>query len=198
VSGADAVLPYGLDMDRWGELFADLEAQADVLEQQERAAEVDERVRAEVGATALIDRLRVAVGSAVRVRLDGLLLAGELAGVGPDWILLNEPGGQEAVVPLAAVLGIDGPGRLAAVPGTMDRLQSRLGLRHVLRRIARDRSIVRLAFRDQSTLAATIDRVGEDFVEVAVHPPGEARRVRSVQEIRLIPYSALVAVRRGP
>jgi hypothetical protein len=183
-------------MDRWTELFADLEAQAEMFAQAERAGELDERVRGEVGATALVDRLRPAVGSAVRVRLDGLVLAGELMRLGPDWLLLTSPSRQEVLVPLAAVLGIDGLGRLAAVPGTMGLAQSRLGLRYVLRGIARDRSTVRLALRDATALGATIDRVGSDFIEVAVHPAGEARRVRSVQEIRLIPYAALVAVQR--
>jgi hypothetical protein len=50
---------------RWDALFADLEAQAEALERAERAAEVDERARIEVGALGLLERLRPAIGAGV-------------------------------------------------------------------------------------------------------------------------------------
>jgi hypothetical protein len=49
---------------------------------------------------------------------------------------------------------------------------------------------------DGSVLDATIDRVGTDFLEAAVHAAGEARRRSEVREVVLIPYAALAAVRR--
>jgi len=182
---------------RWQALFADLEAQAAAAEHAERAAEVDERTRGELAGLGTIDRLRAADGAAVRLRVSGgRTLSGVVDRVGPDWLLLAEDAGREAVVPLAAVLGVRGLSRFSAVPGTAGAVASRLGLRSALRGIARDRSPVRLELVDGSGLDATLDRVGADFVEVAVHAPGEARRRHDVAEVELVPFAGLVAVRR--
>lgn len=183
---------------RWDGLFADLEAQAAAAESAERAAEVEERTRGELAGLGAVDRLRAADGTAVRLRIAG---AGNLSGVvrrvGPDWLLLAEDAGREAVVPLAAVLGVRGLSRYSAVPGTAGVVSSRLGLRSALRGLARDRSAVRLELTDGTGLSATVDRVGADFVEVAVHAPGEARRRRDVADVELVPFAALAVVRRA-
>jgi hypothetical protein len=183
---------------RWDALFADLEAQAESLEQAERAAEVQERTRSEIGALTLVDRLRPALGSTIRLRTAGAgAIAGRLDRLGPDWLLLQQDGGREVLVRLGAVTGIGGLGRASTVPGTVDVLTARLGLWFVLRRIARDRSAVSLQLSDGTSLAATLDRVGADFVEAAVHAPGEARRAAAVRDVLVVPMSALVAVRRS-
>lgn len=202
---------------RWDALFADLEAQADALAQAERAAEVETRTRGEAATLTVADRLRASVGSPVRLRLGGgLLVSGRLARVGPDWLLLEEGPGREVLVVTAQVLTVRGLGRLTAVPAAVGTagpaafVEARLGLRHALRGIARDRSVVRLLLTGAPGAAAsgtgtagesgavdgTIDRVGADFVELAVHAPGEARRHRDVREVELVPLGALVAVRR--
>jgi hypothetical protein len=183
---------------RWDALFGDLEAQADSLGLAERAAEVDERARIEVATLGLVDRLRAGVGATLRLQLAGpLALTGVLRRVGPDWLLLDEGSGREGVAVLDAVHGVSGLSRLSAVPDSMPVVESRLALRHVLRGIARDRSPVRVCRVDGSTLDATIDRVGADFLDAALHPPGESRRRADVREVALIPFAALAAVRRG-
>ncbi|HEU5008683.1 MAG TPA: hypothetical protein VFT67_17050 [Jatrophihabitantaceae bacterium] len=182
---------------RWDAMFADLEAQAEALEVAERAGEVDERVRAEFGALTLFDRLRPAIASPVRLRTAGAgVLAGTITRAGPDWVLLDQDNGREVLVRLGAVTGISGLGRLTATPDSLDPVTARLGLWFVLRRIARDRSPVTVRLVDGSTVHATVDRVGADFVEAAVHAPGELRRPRSVREELLIPMAALVSVHR--
>ena len=183
---------------RWDDLFGDLEAQADALEVAERAAEVGERVRIEVGALGMRDRLRAAVGAPVRLEVAGALrLHGELSRVGADWMLLDESAGRESLVPLAAVGTVSGLGRLSTVPGTEGPVLARLSLRSALRGLARDRSTVRMHLVDGTVRDATLDRVGSDFVEVALHPAGEARRRSEVRDIQLVPFSAIAAVRRG-
>lgn len=183
---------------RWDDLFADLEAQADALEVAERATEVGERARMEVSVTGTVHRLRAAVGAPVRLELLGDLgLAGELSRVGADWLLCDEGGGREALVPLSAVRLIAGLGRAAAVPGTEGAVAARLTLRSALRGIARDRSGVRLHLIDGAALDATIDRVGADFVDVARHAAGEPRRRSEVRAVALVPFAALAAVRRA-
>jgi hypothetical protein len=183
---------------RWDGLFADLEGQAAALDSAERAAEVESRARAELGAVGLVDRLRPATGTAVRLRcLGGEQVRGELRRVGPDWLLVGELGEQESLVNLTALGSVAGLGRWAALPGTSGLVGSRLGLRHVLRGIARDRSALRLHLVDGSTLDGTPDRVGGDFLELAVHSGGEARRRDAVREVLVVPFAALALARRA-
>ena len=183
---------------RWDALFADLAAQGEALDRAELAAEVAERVRGEVGALGLIDRARAAVGADVRVLVrGGLGLAGRLAGAGPDWLLLDEGDGREALVPLAQLVSVRGLPRYSAVPGSAGFVASRLGVRQLLRAIARDRSAVRVHLVDGPVVDATIDRVGADFLEVATHLPGEQRRPSEVHDAVTLPLGAISAVRRS-
>lgn len=183
---------------RWEGLFADLEAQAEALERAERAGEVDERTRVEVGALALGDRLRAAVGMPLRIRAAGsVAVAGTVVRVGPDWALVDEGAGRETVLVLAQLVSVRGLARFSATPDSGSVVESRLGIRHALRGIARDRSAVRLHLSDATTVDATIDRVGADFVEVATHAAGEARRRQDVRDAELVPIAHLVAVRRA-
>jgi hypothetical protein len=180
---------------RWDDLFADLEAQADALAVAERAAEVAERTRIEVGGIALRDRLAAAVGTPVRLQLaGGRAPAGTLTRVGPDWLLIGETAGRECVVALAAVLSVAGVGRSAAEPG--GPVWAKLGLRSALRGIARDRSPVRVDLISGDSVDATLDQVGADFVAAARHAPGEPRRRGEVRETVLLPLAAVAAVSR--
>jgi hypothetical protein len=186
---------------RWEALFADLEAQAEALENAERAAQVEELVRGEIAELSVLDRLRAALGAPLRLRTTtGITVTGTLSRVGPDWLLIDEGAGRETVVVLSAVLDVSGLGRFSAGAGSVGLVTSRLGLRHALRGIARDRSTVRLHLASDRTelgvRSATIDRVGSDFVELAVHPPGESRRRDEVRDVLLVPFSALVALSR--
>lgn len=182
---------------RWDLLFADLEAQASAIETAERSGEVDERVRIELGRVRLVERLGPAVGLEVRVRCSAAVtVAGALRRTGAQWLLIDEVGGREALVVLTAVMMVTGAGRRSAAPGSMDRIESRLGLAHALRGIARDRSSVRLDLIDGSSLDGTIDRVGADYLELALHNPGEARRRSEVRELAVVALAAVAVVRR--
>lgn len=182
---------------RWESLFADLEGQLAAWDRAERAAEVADRTRGELAGIGVFDRLRGATGASVRVRAYGVgVVAGALCTVGPDWVLLDEGDGREIVLALEAVLVLRDVGRGTAVPGTAGVVESRLGLRSALRGIARDRAPIRLHVRDGSVLDGTLDRVGADFVEVAAHSAGEARRQREVREADIVPFAALAALRR--
>lgn len=183
---------------RWDELFADLEAQADALDVAERAAEVAERTRIELGGIGVHDRLAAGIGTVIRVEtLGGQAQSGTVVRVGPDWLLVDETAGREHVVAIAAIRSVAGLGRSSAVPATGSApVTARLGLRSALRGIARDRSPVRVHLRDGGALDATVDRVGADFVEVARHAPGEPRRRGEVRDVLLVPLSALAIVSR--
>jgi len=183
-------------MSRWDRLFDDLAAQAAAAEAAELAGDVDDRTRAEAGAVRLADRLRAAVGRPVRVGcIGGGTAAGVLRDVDVDWMLVGERPDDDALVGLPAVAGVAGLGAVSAPVGPVSPVAQRLDLRYMLRGLARDRAGVRIALTDSSEVAGTIDRVGADFIDVAEHPVGEARRAREVRGVRAVVVGAVAVVR---
>jgi hypothetical protein len=182
---------------RWDDLFADLEAQAELLARRDRADEVGERSRIELGRIAGLDRLRPAVGATVSVAaLGGERVDGVLRKVGAQWLLIEEQQGREAIVPLASVLAVAGLGRRVTDPDSVSVIESRLGLRSALRGLARDRAAVRVHLVDTHELDGTIDRVGADFFELARHARGEPRRRADVHTVQLVFNAAVSVIRR--
>lgn len=183
---------------RWDDLFRDLEAQLEAAEAVDLAAEVADRTRIESAQLALVDRLRGTLGRRVTVRVVAAgLVDGELQGVGPDWLLIAGPGGREAVVSLPAVVSVSGLAGWSAAPGETGEVTRRLGLGYALRGLARDRAGVSVTLLDGTVLTGTLDRVGADFVELAGHGPGEARRRDEVRSVPALPLRALAVVRRS-
>jgi small nuclear ribonucleoprotein (snRNP)-like protein len=182
---------------RWDELFADLGAQVEARQIAERSTEIEDRTRYEFGQLTLVDRLRSAIGGQVRIRCaGGVTMGGRLDRAHPEWLLLIEPTGREALVAGTAVRSVGGLGPWSAAAGGQSAVEARLGLRYALRTIARDRSAVRIHLRDGEALDGTLDRIGADFAELAEHPPGEFRRRAEVTGFVTVPFSAIVAVRR--
>jgi hypothetical protein len=181
---------------RWQQLFEDLQAQFETEEAAAERAEVASRARLEMGAVHLAERLGGALGSPLRLAVRG---AGQVAGVlldkGPDWLLLEDDQGRELLVALAAVRTVAGLGRRTAVPEPAGTVRGRLDLRRALRGLARDRSAVQLVLDDGGVVSGTLDRVGADYVELAVHPVDEPRRRESVQEVRAVVLAAVAVVR---
>jgi len=183
---------------RWDELFDDLEAQFGEAETADLAAEVTDRTRRELSLLRLVDRLRPVIGHPLTLRLAGAgLIEGELRAVGPDWLLLAEAGGREALVVAPALLWIGGLAAQTAIPHGEGQVGARLDLAYALRGVVRDRSAVTLTLVDGSTASGTLDRVGADFVEVAEHAPGELRRHDAVRAVRTYPLTSLAVVRRA-
>lgn len=181
---------------RWEGLFADLEAQAETLAAAERAAEIEERTRSETARLTAADRLRGSIGTEVRLSCQGnLTVQGQLTSVQVDCVLLSEPHGRETLVALNKLLSVGGLSRLAETDVTNRAVATRLGLPFLLRRIARDRSGVRIQLVER-VVSGTIDRVGANFIEVAIHPQGEARRRTAVVDVVLVPIAAIVALSR--
>ena len=180
---------------RWTYLFADLEAQAAGLADAELDGEVAERSRIEAGRLTLVARLRGSLGHPVALRCAGAgPCSGRLDQVGADWLLVAEESGAEMLVPLRSLLCVGGLGRHSAMPVPAPRVE--LGLRVVLRGVARDRAPVRLVLTDGTPVDGTIDRVGADYLEVAEHPAGEPRRPGRVRGVRTVPLPAVGLLRR--
>lgn len=182
---------------RWNALFADLDQRFAAMSDADEDAELPDQVRVVYGATTVQQRFAGAEGADVTVDLcTGARLSGELARVGADWLLLRPVGPAEVVVALSAVVGADGLTARTGAP--LSALQGRLDLRRALRALARDRSPVQLHDTAGRYTAGTVDRVGADHVELAVHPLDELRRAGQVRSVRLVPVAAIAAVRSMP
>lgn len=179
---------------RWDRLFADLETQFEAAEATALAAEIADRTRAEAARIDLRQRLRAAVGCAMSVVASGGdRHDGRLAAVGRDWLLLTDTGRGDVLVPLASTCTVWIDGRWPA-GSTEEAVSARLGLPYVLRRLARDRAEVTVAFPDGRLLRGNIDRVGADHFAFRTLDP-EGRRPSSSIETLLVATSAVSWIR---
>lgn len=180
---------------RWQALFDDLEAQLAAQDAAELQAEVADRTRRELALLRIRDRLEPSLGAEVAVAVHGGgTVHGRLLDAGGDWLLLEEAGAREVLVPLDAVLSVAGLSARSGSPGAEGEVGKRLDLRWALRGLVRSRSGVQVVLRDGSTMAGTVDRVGADHLDLAEHAPGEARRAAAVRQVRLVPLTALALV----
>ncbi len=180
---------------RWDALFADLEAAAEAQNRLAFEADLADQVRAERAAITLTDRLRAQTGSRLACHLvDGDWIEGVLVDAGADWLLLRSgPGGRrQCLVPVLAIGSLTGLSRGAAAPGVVAR---RLRLSVVLRALATARATVAMRLRSGQTLVGTIDRVGADHVDLALHPADEPRRQDAVLGVRAVPLAAMLLIR---
>lgn len=181
---------------RWDRLFDDIETQLERglgAEDDDLAAE-EERLR--LARLTLRDRLvalRETQGE-TGVRLDlgaGGRLDVRVTDIGRDWIagviLAEGRDRAAAVVPLAAIasIAVTPVDAAAAVPAATPDLAVRLGLPFVLRDLCRRRTPVTLS-AGGGLLQGTIDRVGRDHLDLAIHPPDVPRRVSAVTEVRVV------------
>jgi hypothetical protein len=178
---------------RWEQLFADLEAR---LEAEERAAaegDLADLVRAEHGQLTVRDRLGAHIGATLTWSVGSAepSVTGELLDLGADWMLVRTVR-REVLVPIAAVGSIAGLSR-AAVP-VKGEVARRLGLAVVLRGLARDRAVVTVRLRDEQSVTGTIDRVGADHLDLALHAAELPRRSGAVLGVRCLMFQAIISV----
>ena len=175
---------------RWDALFADLEAR---LEHEERLAleeEIPERVRIEVGAQSLVDRLRAHVGSRLVLHVGGQALRGQVRDVGADFVVLTDEPGGRSLVPVAGLQGVEGLGRSVAPPA--GAVLRRLGLRSALRGLLVERAEVRVVTA-HAEVRGLLSRVGADHVDLVPADGGRADGQRPAG--RCVPLPAVLAVR---
>ncbi len=195
---------------RWNNLFDDLESQ---LEHELSAEDVDlkaEEERLRLGRLSVRDRLmnihESAGGREYSLRLDvgGQVIRISPTSFGRDWMsgsLIDETSlGRQVVVPLRALGSLildrsQAMSSLAVVPGVAAaRLADRLGITFVLRDFGRRRCALELV-TTAGTFHGTIDRVGRDHCDLAVHEAGTPRRESLVSQYRVIPIDQLLLVR---
>lgn len=198
---------------RWDNLFDDLEGQ---LEHELTLEEVDlraEEERLRLGRMSLRDRIRSihesenrhATYSIAVLLVDGSRLPVRPVTIGRDWVSADVADAtttpSQCILPLAAIAGLSLTRSQIAKsltptpdPESGPALSARLTLSFVLRDLCRRRTSVELRMLD-GTIAGTIDRVGRDHLDVAVHERGSARRESVVTEYRVVPFGRLLYVR---
>ena len=182
---------------RWDRLFDDLQAQLDADGQRELDLEVSDRTRRERAQVGLHERLIAHRGLGVELRLAaGAQVCGTVADAGLDWLLVHDRGERGSLVPFGAIVAITGLGvRAAAGQGVVTA--KRFGLGYALRGLSRNRSVVSLADISGSVTTGTIDAVGADALDLSEHPADVARRAENIVARRIVPFTAIVAIRHG-
>jgi hypothetical protein len=184
---------------RWDELFADLEGQLEHgLGAEEREAQVEEE-RLRVGRATLRDRIAAIGGETIRVRLvDGSQLEILPRTVGRDWVSGDLVGtAAQVVLPLqavAALLPTAAQVERSLEPVALGTVTDRIGLAFVLRDLARRRRTLQLT-TPGAVLSGTVDRVGKDHLDLAVHPADGWRRSSEVTRIEVLALTQLLLVR---
>ncbi|XVX19280.1 hypothetical protein ACQP1U_13290 [Actinomycetota bacterium] len=177
---------------RWERLFEDLEGQLEAQARDERDAEVAERVRRERAAVTLLERFAAARGATVEVALGtGERVAGSVADLGADWVLLTDAVGRPMLVPIATMLAVTGLPPRVADPG----VARRFGLGVALRGLGRDRTVVTVTDLAGGQASGTIDAVGADALDLAEHARDEPGRASAVRRRRTVPFGVIAVVR---
>lgn len=194
----------------WDRLFEDLEGQLAAEWETERAALSAESERLRISRLDLRSRLRrmCDTGAAVVIELaNGRRLPVHLRTLGADWIAIESAPGDDVlqgpstrIVPLHAVRGIRSDhgtvlSSLEDVGEAASPLRERMTFGFILRDLARRRVPVHVSVLTGDDVHGTIDRAGSDHLDLAVHDAGSARLAEAVQGFRIIPFSAVVAVR---
>lgn len=190
------VAPYAGAM-RWDSLFNDMESQFAESERLALDAEINERTRAEMVTAELADRLRGSLRCRLAAHLDcGEVFRGALSHAGADALVLDEEQ-RQVLIPYASVMWYEGLGRMTVAEPS--QVRRGIGLAHALRGLARDRAELSVTLRGQGSgpvrLTGVIDRVGKDHLDLAVYTPGESRRSRQVNQVSVIPFASLAAIR---
>lgn len=178
---------------RWEELFADLEASVREEQRAEQLAEAAELTRAERAQISWGDRVASHLGRTLRVMTPAGAITGRLQDLGVDWLLVDETGRGAALVPTSAVLGVSD---LAPRAERAQGIGRSFPVGKALRSIARDRCVVAAHDVAGGVWVGTLDVVGADHVDIAVHPADSLRRAHAVTARHTVPFTALAVVRR--
>ncbi|HVD13947.1 MAG TPA: hypothetical protein VNK73_05820 [Actinomycetota bacterium] len=174
-------------------VFEELEAEFEAGLRREAEQETVAAIRAQVGATNLWEQLARHVGTEAVARAGAHVVRGTVAASYPDFFVLQDPeGGQHLVRVQASSLALS-PGHEPLQPAPSSAA-GRFHLALALRELARRREPVRLELVDGNTVHGTIEAVGSDYLELAEHEVGEARREAVVRARRFAAFAAIAFV----
>ncbi|WP_139824684.1 hypothetical protein [Agreia pratensis] len=201
---------------RWDNLFSDLESQLEYGLNAEENDLHEEEERLRLGRLSLRDRLcqlvavsdRGANYSIAFVLAGGVALSARVKTIGKDWfaadvaIVSGAERGQrqkQCIVPFGAVQGLSLTRRQirhSLEPHSQEEhrpITDRLGLAFLLRDLCRRRTTVEVTLPTES-LFGTIDRVGRDHFDLAIHEATSPRRDAAVVGYRVISFDCIVMI----
>ncbi len=173
-------------------VFLDLEAEFEAELRAEAEQEAVQAVRAEAAEIPLWEQLARRAGFAVVVRVGAAVCHGSLLAGYQDFFAVQTADGATHLVRHAAAtvaIPTGQPGRLQPAPTARV-----FGFALALRELARRREPVLVRLVDGSLVGGTVEVVGSDYLELAEHDPGEARRERAVRSRRFCPFTAVAMV----
>jgi hypothetical protein len=179
-------------------VFDELEAEFEAGLRREADQEAVAALRAGIGATVLWEQLARRVGSEAAASAGYRVLRGIVVASYPEFLVLRGGDGSEHLVRYGSAVSIampSAPSRLRPTPAAAVR---RYQFALALRELARRREPVRVELADGSRVEGTIEAVGSDYLEVAEHDPGEARRKAAVRGRRFMGFAAVAAVTLPP
>ena len=149
--------------------------------------------------------LATAMGpGAERIDLDGATLRGDPARLADEAASLSLFGdarhirvtgmGEESLAAVAALLPTAAQLERSLQPVVLGAVTDRIGLPFVLRDLARRRRALQLT-TPGGVLAGTVDRVGKDHLDLAVHPVDCWRRASAVARIEVLALAQVLLVR---
>ena len=187
---------------RWDTFLEDLGSRVDVVKDPDRAGPGRDDLRLRAAHTPLSERLRAlceAQRPASVALIDGTTLAGRLRAVGADWLAIADEASPCGLwlVPFASLVAV-GLAQAEVRDSLRDATSSggaRMLWAMVMRDLARRRVPVSVQVRGSHLLTGTIDRVGADHLELALHDAAAFRRAGAVHGHRLVALAAIVWLR---
>jgi hypothetical protein len=179
-------------------VFEELEAEFEAGLRREADQETAAALRAEIGETVLWEQLARRTGAQAVAHAGTRRFRGVVVASYPEFLVLHDGDGTEHLIRY-------GPATSVALPAEPSTLQPapagaarRYRLSLALRELARRREPVRVELVDGGRVDGTIEAVGSDYLELAEHDPGEARRRRAVKARRFLSLAAIAAVTLPP
>ena len=175
-------------------VFDELEAEFEAGLRREAEQESVAAVRAELGTTVLWEQLARRIGSETVVVAGARAFRGIVVASYPEFLVLRAADGVEHLIRYGAAISIALPAEPPPLRPTPAASPRRYQFGLALRELARRREPIRVLLADGTSCDGTIEAVGSDYLEIAEHDLGEARRRGAVRARRFIGFAAVVAV----
>jgi hypothetical protein len=179
-------------------VFDELEAEFDAGLQREAEQEAVAAVRAELGSTVLWEQLARRVGCDAVVAAGARTFRGVTVASYPEFLVVRAADGSEHLIRHGSAVSVALPPEPPALRPAPDPATRRYQFALALRELARRREPVRVELADGTSCDGTVEAVGSDYLELAEHDLGEARRRPAVRARRFIGFAAVVAVSLPP
>ena len=179
-------------------VFDDLEAEFEAGLRREAEQEATAAVRAELGSTVLWEQLARRLDSEVVAVAGARVFRGGVVASHPEFLVLRAPDGAEHLIRYGPAVSFALPPEPPVLRPTPGPAVRRYQFALALRELARRREPVRVVLVGGTSVDGTIEAVGSDYLEVAEHDPGEARRRAAVRARRFMGFGAVAAVSLPP